>query len=334
METLNNIPKILDKGKFYCYDTRKGYIAIGEIIGKSILSNSFLLRIRNKYYKSFFGFSEERRILDIAESNWRGFLDYEDFEKDYKDKRFSGKKIRKRPQGKLKFLVHKILFYCLRTYSEPISNEFRIFEKEKDALEYSKKGLLGLKISAELNLTKIEKLEEILTDNLNLFLKAKNSEKRLSDFRVKPSDLTTGENLFMIRFKGYNDLSLSSFLEVVSSFEVGVTEISANQEMATLSDGSFLLHDECGAGFPILCKCKDRKEIENLVNLENYHKLLSIIEREHKHLEDTISYCEKYIPFLPYYERKGFSKNLIIKLYIVAKDLDLLKECQFKILWS
>lgn len=321
MEILNDIPKVLDQGKFYCYDTRKGEIAIGEIVGNSILSSVCLLRIRGRHYKLYQGFSEERRIIDIAGSNWRGFLDYGRFEGDYKE--FLDEKS-KRPPRKQKFLVHKTFFYCSRSraYSENIPNYFRIFEKEEDALECSKRGLNRLKNSAKINLAKLEKLESILKAKADLYWRAKKSEKRVSEFRLKPSDLTPGENLFKVRFKETGCYNLFvPFFEIVPSSEAKVTEVFLYQRMAVLSDGSLLLHEECIGGFPILCRCEEREEIENTVNFENFHRLLGVAGKVHKQLEDTIGYCEKYVPFKNRDEQRGFSREQIKEIYTVAEDL-------------
>ena len=321
MEILDNIPKVLEKGSFYCYDTRKGDVSIGKITGNSIISSVCLLEIGDRYYKLYHGFSEDIRVLDIAGSNWRGFLDYEKFEEDYK--KFLDAKS-KRPPRKQKFLVHKTFFYCSRSraYSENIPNWFKIFDKEEDALEYSKKGINRLKNSAKINLTKLEKLEAILTDKANLYWRAKKSEKRVGEFRVKPSDLTPGENLFKVRFKKTECYNLfTPFFEIVPSSEAKVTKVFLNQRMAVLSDGSLLLQEECRGGFPILCRCKEIEEIKNTVNFENFNRLLGITRKVHKQLEDTIGYCEKYIPFKNRDEQRGFSREQIREIQIVAKDL-------------
>ena len=64
-----------------------------------------------------------------------------------------------------------------------------------------------------------------------------------------------------------------------------------------------------------------KEEIKNTVNFENFNRLLGIARKVHKQLEDTIGYCEKYIPFKNRDEQRGFSREQIREIHIVAKDL-------------
>ena len=310
--TITDLPTIIDDNQFYCFNQRTGTIRIGEIIGKSAITNDARYKLGNLEFQDPYLLSKDKPIITFRVNhlvkNVRAFKYYQDFIKEYNEHVIS--KLKKKKEQKTRYIVSTDTFMCRTTKAKYTPYSFKAFDSKDEATEYAMKGLKSIK-------TKLDKYIPTLKDMQKQLLAIQGNsikDKSFDNLMATPKNVSEKDLLTKIVYKHHKTLT---WPEVDESYIVRLVK-RITPELALLSDGTLLDKKECQPNrFPMLIKFDSVDDAKDKLNAMLTERLANDIKYMLPHLEKLKEFVEKYTPFKRiygmtnvYYHEK-YTKELI-----------------------
>jgi len=287
----NELPPVMDKNYFYCFNPRTGTIRIGKIIGKSAITNYTTYKIGSLEFKEFRHLSEDRPSLELSPTPFlkrlKAFMYYKDLMNEYN--KYVEAKLKRAKSQKIRYIVSTDIFLCKMTRAASIPYGFKAFDSKEEAIEFSNKGLKTLK-------TKLDKYIPIFMDaqkELRAIQIRCSGTKTFDDIIVTPKNITEKDILTKIVYKHYKSHVLP---EVDEEYITKVNEF-LSADVARLSDDTLLSHKECSPRiFPMFIKLDSVKAAKDRLRFINSERLLENIKWYLERLNRVKNYVHSYEP--------------------------------------
>lgn len=324
--TLETLPKELGPNQFYCYTNKKGIIYIGEIIGKSGISEySIWVSINGKMLKMSQLKPTFTVYTNIANNYFVCFMRYDDFIKDYNSFLESKVKKNKAKTGRrTRYIVNKQTFICKKTMAASIPDNCKAFDNMEDAVNYSIKNLARIKVFCGKYLEIAKRLKGEINKMYTYPVKGYTVMGELSRMQPEFMNLSVGTNLIKI-CEDYD--SNMPFLRIDNSLTV--TDVTLH--FIRLSDGSIIAKTEYPKTYaPFLLMASDTKTANQLITAFNLGTMLDTLKSLIGNIERMLKHASSYKPLSKnndyIYFNKSYTKEKIDCISKRFEDLQSIKK--------
>ena len=292
--TFETLPTTIKVDQFYYYNKKTGEVGLGEIVGTSALSARSVFRVGKCEFTTYCGFTDDYRTL-ILNRNFKCFLDYQTFSKDYNKYKAEQEAIKAARRRTARYVVDKNSYFCKRSFCKSVPYGFKEFSTKTEAVDYSEKGLIQLKKYVDKYLPLLRELlkdtQEAKKDILSMLGMGKLLNIRLYDLRPKPGKLKVGDILFKVETSRVGNQYIY-YRGVVPEFSVSVISLVSG-DIAKLSDGTLLIQSE---NSETLFNYNVKDDVEKVIINGNLEGLIKSLEGGIITLERIEGYCKKYKP--------------------------------------
>lgn len=291
--TLETLPKELGPNQFYCYSSKKGIIYIGEVIGKSSLSErSIWVFINGEMLRTSQLEPKFTVYTNIANNCFVCFMRYDDFIKNYNS--FLESKVKKnktKGERRTKYIVDKETFICKKTMDASIPDRCKVFDNMEDAVNYSIKNLARANTFCEKYLEIAKNLNGEIKKMYTYPTKSYTVIGELSRMQPEIKSLSVGTNLIKI----CNEYGRPNIPMLRIDNSLTVTDVTSH--FVRLSDGSIITKTEYPKTYaPFLLITSGAKTVNQLIKAYNLGVMLDTLKTVIDNLERMLRHASSYKP--------------------------------------